>query len=229
MNSRLIVFGCALVVGLGGCVKTRTQLREDAGEGPVQRQTVAQQRAEAASPPAVAKPMPVPARLDEFDDQMRQLNGRVDNAENLANQVAARQQGEKESVTKMAQAIDAKFMAYEEEIKKLEARVAELDGEVSRLKSTPGTAAPVKGRTAYDEGEELFGAKKWKEAIVAYQKYRDANPKGKSYGDATYKIGVCFQELKMKDEAKAFFEEVIAKYPGSKDAKKASLRMKSIK
>ena len=33
----------------------------------------------------------------------------------------------------------------------------------------------------------------------------------------------------MKDEAKAFFDEVITKFPGSKEAKKAAFRVKSLK
>ena len=125
-------------------------------------------------------------------------------------------------------------------MKKLEAEVASLSEEVTHLKTPPPPPIPQpmsatkesassKGRSAFDEGESLLSAKKYKEAIVAFQKYRDGNPKGRSYGDATYKIGVSFQELGLKDEAKTFFEEVTSKFPGSKEAKKAAARMKSLK
>ena len=72
-------------------------------------------------------------------------------------------------------------------------------------------------------------SKKWKDAIVVFSKYRDQFPKGKKYADATYKIGVCFQELGMKEEAKPFLEEVVAKFPGTSEAKKASFRLKAPK
>ena len=36
-------------------------------------------------------------------------------------------------------------------------------------------------------------------------------------------------ESYLKDEAKVFFDEVITKYPGSKEAKKAAFRSKQLK
>ena len=54
------------------------------------------------------------------------------------------------------------------------------------------------------------------------------NPKGKRYADATYKIGMSFQELKLKDDAKAFYQEVIQKFPKSSEAKKAEVRLKKL-
>lgn len=227
-----------LTVLINGCLKTRAELRgENTGEPEMRQQTRVQQQAAAReSRPAPATPA---ARFEEYDEQMRNLNGRVDSIENHLAQLNAAHQGEKNSVTEMAKYSDQKFQAYEEELKKLRAELAALNEEVQRLKVggaiAAANAAPVEktagkaAKTPYDEGEELFNNKKWKEAIVNYQKYRDNYPKGKLYADATYKIGVCFQELKMKDESRAFFEEVIAKFPGSKEAKKAAFRMKSLK
>lgn len=222
-------------VMVSGCVglKTRSELRE--GDSEPQRQTSRQQVKEFKEPKQVA----AVARAEEYDEQMRQLNGRIDAVENHLSQLNAAQAGEKQSVTEMAKYSDQKFQAYEEELRKLDAKVVALTEELERLKSSSAAAATSSGsagdsgsgksKTAYDEAEAQFGAKKWKEAIVNYQKYRDNSPKGKMYADATYKIGVCFQELKMKDEAKAFFDEVVSKFPGSKEAKKAAFRMKSLK
>lgn len=219
-------------VAFVGCVslKTRSELREEGSstETPASR----------PAPKEFKEPKQatVVARAEDFDDQMRQLNGRVDAIENQLNQINAAQAGEKQSVTEMAKYADTKFQAYEEELKKLEATVQSLQQELTAMKAAPQPSASSitaavsgKGKTSYEEGEDLFAAKKWKEAVVSYQKYRDTYPKGKMYADATYKIGVCFQELKMKDEAKAFFDEVMSKFPGSKEAKKASFRMKNLK
>ncbi len=216
-----ILFLATCVVVLNGCVKTRAQLRGDEGGTELQKQTNTQRREEVKASAQKPPPPPPPAsKTDEIFEQLREMNGRIDTLENQMTQVMAAAANEKLSTMKMAEAIDQKFAAYEEEIKKLEAQVLAL---------TSAPAPVAKGRTAYDDGEDAFNAKKWKEAIVNYQKYRDANPKGKMYADATYKIGVCFQELKLKDEARAFFDEVIAKYPGSKEAKKAAFRAKQAK
>lgn len=223
-----------------GCValKTRSEVRGEDAEP--QRQTQRAQREtvkEYKEPKAAA----VTARTEDFDDQMRQLNGRVDSIENQLNQINAANDSEKKAVTEMAKYSDQKFTAYEEELKKMEAKVVALEQELAHVKASKAEPTPTpsagsisgaisgKGKTPYDEGEDLFNAKKWKEAIVNFQKYRDTYPKGKMYADATYKIGVCFQELKMKEEAKAFFDEVTAKFPGSKEAKKAAFRMKTLK
>lgn len=217
---------CTVVMlSLVGCVKTRQQLRAEDGTSDMElrKQTASQQ----APPPYKEKAPPTGYRFEEMDDQIRNLNGRLDTVENRLGQMDAASAGEKQSVTAMATAIDAKFLAYEEEIKKLKAQVQELVD--NQKKPSAAAPAPAKGKSAYDEGEELFNKKQWKEAIVEYQKYRDGNPRGKLYADATYKIGVCFAELRMKDEAKAFFEEVIAKSPNSKEAKKAAFRMKTLK
>jgi len=71
--------------------------------------------------------------------------------------------------------------------------------------------------------------KHWKEAIVAYEKYRSTNPTGKRYAEATYKIGASFHELGMKSEAKAFYAEVVEKFPKGEWAKKSNGRLKALK
>ncbi len=230
---------------LSACLKTRAEL-EDENSGQVQeRQTQTQAREhtrEVRSAPAKEvkeKAPPAAFRFEEYDEQMRSVVGRVDTLENNVSQLNAVKANEQTTAGKDRQANDQKFVAYEEALKKLELQIQSLADEVGRLKAAPtasttGTvekSVPSGGKlkSTYDEGEELFNSKKWKEAIVNFQKYRDSNGKGKNYGDATYKIGICFQELGMKEEAKSFFDEVISKFPKSKEAKKAAFRMKTLK
>ena len=84
-------------------------------------------------------------------------------------------------------------------------------------------------KDTYDIAKEFFEKKDWKQAILNFQKYRDDNPKGVKLADATYKIGVSFQELGMKDEAKTFYDEVQVKYPKSEEARRAKIRLKGLK
>ena len=51
-------------------------------------------------------------------------------------------------------------------------------------------------------------------------------PNGKKYALATLKIGIAFQELGLKEDAKTFFDDVIAKNPNSPLAKQAKERLK---
>ena len=228
--NRYIVALLALTV-MVGCLKTRAELEAEETGKVQQRQTIIQQKS------AAVKPAPhhvggQQSANEEYDEQFRGLSGRVEADENSVAQLKVQKQADREAAAADKKQLDAKLQAYEEALRKLETQLQALSEEVAHLKTPPPepVAAPSKGgKNTYDVGEEHFTAKKWKEAIVSFQKYRDANPRGKQYADATYKIGVCFQEIGMKDEAKSFMEEVTAKFPNSKEAKKAVIRLKSLK
>lgn len=88
---------------------------------------------------------------------------------------------------------------------------------------------PAKKLNSYDAAQELFDNQEWKKAILSFQKYTDESPKGKNVADAKYKIGVCFQELGMKEEAMAFYEEVVANYQATEAGKKSKNRLAKLK
>lgn len=228
---QVLIFTAMLV--LVGCIKTREQLRAEHTDTTLPKQTAQQQVEQARE--VKEKAPPTGYRFEEIDEQLRQLNGRVENLENQIARTGATSTEAQEAELKLKQTQDLKLVAYEEALKKLESDVLTLSKEIEQLKAPPANVAAKKGgasatsRTAYEEGEELFTAKKWREAIVSYQKYRDSNPKGRNYADATYKMGVAFHELGMKDEARVFLEEVKEKFPNSKEAKKALTRMKTLK
>lgn len=227
--SLVILFSISLV----GCLQTRADLRGEA-ERPMQQQTRSQQQQQAQSQASQPPPKVVQAsRFDEYDEQLRGLNGRIDNLENQVAVLNAGAQNDKSQISREKQDITNKFVAYEEALQKLEAQIAALRDEMAKqpvaAATAPVTAGKTGGATLHAEGQALFTGKKWKDAIVAFSKYRDQYPKGKLYGDATYKIGVSFQELGMKEEAKPFLEEVVAKFPGSKEAQKANYRLKTLK
>jgi TolA-binding protein len=232
MTSKLMKI--ALFLCLAGCLKTRAELAEEQSGHAQQVQTIAQQNTNVKESVRERAP-PSAYRFEEYDEQLRQLTGRVDTLENSMQQTA--KQKDLDGAIKDKQAVDQKFVAFEEALNKLQTQLNSLSEELAKLKAPPPEPPPAPtaaastkaGRSTYDQGEELFTSKKWKEAILNYQKYRDAYPKGKMFADASYKIGVCFQELGMKDEARAFLDEVISKFPGSKEAKKASFRLKSLK
>lgn len=223
------------VSGLTGCLKTRAELRGDSPSPDLERQTVAQQQAQAAAPKK-APPVTNASRFEEYDQDMRQLNGRVDEVENMVNQYNAAAEADKAARAQDKQALEQKFALYEDALKKMDQKIQDLIAEVQSLKTAPPAATATTGKGAhastadlFGQGESAFSAKKWKEAIVSYQKFRDKNPKSKKYPEATYKIGVAFQELGMKEEARTFYEDVASKHPHTKEGKKAAFRLKTLK
>ncbi len=122
-----------------------------------------------------------------------------------------------------------------EEFQKLQTQVDELKKQLSDMHESQKRVAQVTApasdnpKTQFQAAESNFEKKAWKEAILDYEKFRKAYPRAKEFPAATYKIGVSFQELGMVDEARAFYEEVIAKFPKGKDAKSAQARLKGLK
>ena len=240
---------------LAGCLTTRADLRADQTAGNVTPRAVAEVP-RAATPAAVAtaaplqvvavdtplapspvKPAPpatVATRFEEYDEQLRLITGRLDVLENNSGVANANQVTDAQAKAAEKLKIDEHFAVFEEALKKLQTELETLAADFEKSKGPPALpvpAAPVaaKGRADFDEGEALFMTKRWKEAVVAYQRYRDANPKGAKYAAATLKIGMAFQELGLKDESRAFYDEVTAKFPRGAEAKKATQRLKSLK
>ncbi|MEO0336696.1 MAG: tetratricopeptide repeat protein [Pseudomonadota bacterium] len=230
MNRSLMTFTIASSsLLLTGCLMTRQQIREGAnsGGGNAKVSQMQVKRAEEV------------ARMDELEENLRLLRGEVEVAQNQLLQINAEKQAAAEAAASGDQPMSSKDVAqklaiFEEALRALETRMNSMSQDIQQLKSRPAAAAattkkPQESLGNYGGAEKAFDRKAWKQAIVGYEKYRELNPKGRRYADATYKIGVCFQELGLKTEAKSFYEEVIAKYPSSNTAKKAKYRLSQVR
>ncbi|MCZ0931899.1 MAG: hypothetical protein OXJ52_01950 [Oligoflexia bacterium] len=60
-----------------------------------------------------------------------------------------------------------------------------------------------------------FEEKSYETAISEFQKYRNENPEGVYYPEATFYIGQAFENLKMPIEAEVFFKEIVQSHPQS--------------
>ncbi|GIL16803.1 MAG: hypothetical protein BroJett040_05540 [Oligoflexia bacterium] len=203
-----------------GCLMTRSDVEEHQQKKVMQDQVVTLQKSTADSQ----------SRFNELNSDLREINGRVEALENriqTSNQDRAKTQ--QLSDQQLAET-NKKVLLLQEEMAKLQTQVEQLGAEIHSLKSDSTTSVKdSSGKSGYEQGEDMFNKKDWKKAIFHYSKFRDKNPKSPKYADATYKIGVSFQELGMKDEAKTFYEEVITKFPQSASAKNAKIRLKKVK
>lgn len=211
---------------LTGCLQTRGQLKESEGKQELQKQVVTLQssRAEFSND------------LEEIKDQIRKLNGKIEVVEGQVFQAQSQWSQSQASKGKDQEDVQLKLKALEQATDAQERMILALTEEVKKLQvhlSTPSSRSSNQGKdndkNEFQLAEDSFAKKDWKAAIVGYQKYRETNPKGKKYGEATYKIGVSFQELGMGEEAKTFFDEVVDKFPKSDNAKKAKFRLQQLK
>jgi TolA-binding protein len=208
---------------LSGCLQTRGQVREAEQKTAMQQQVSTLQKTNAD----------VNNRFAEIDEQMRLQNGRIEVLENKLSTSGQDRDREKKDLTDQNAELTRKVALLQESLINMERQVNQLASEAAssgaRTEKTAGNAPSSSKKTSYEVGEDHFNRKDWKKAILNYEKYRQEHPKGKNFADATYKIGVSFQELKMKDEAKTFYEEVISKFPNTDEARRAKTRIKNAK
>lgn len=218
----IFTFGIAAALTTTGCLETRSTQKEQE-EKQVLRKQVQNLAATTAD---------VNQRFQDVDDELRKVSGRVEAVEAKLGQSQTNAQKSAQTVETRVQENDKvyreEFAKLTSEIERLNAKIEQLE-EASKRQASSGGGSSGGSRSVFEEAESKFSQKNWKEAILDYQNYRNANPKGKQFATATYKIGVSFQEMGMTDEARAFYEEVIAKFPKSKDAKSAQTKLKSLK
>lgn len=110
---------------------------------------------------------------------------------------------------------DTKIFPDEEEEMSLEEKYLQ-DQKNTKEEVTTGNPHP-----SLAEAKNLFKEKSYETAISKFQKYRDDNPKGVDYPEATFYIGQSFKKLKMPIEAEVFFKEIVQSYPNTLWASRA--------
>ncbi|MCB9655081.1 MAG: tetratricopeptide repeat protein [Deltaproteobacteria bacterium] len=91
----------------------------------------------------------------------------------------------------------------------------------SRLKNSLAQAQYLIGESYYAEG-------RYQNAAAEYNTVRKNWSKSSLVPDALYKLGLCFENLKLPADAKLFYRTVTQKYPKSSVAKDAAKRLKQL-
>jgi TolA-binding protein len=220
---KFVIFSLILATLMTGCLKTRNEVRDSEQRNVMQQQVVNLQKTNAD----------VGGRFSDLEEQMRNLNGRLEVVENRTERMSVGTEGIIKNSQQQAQDLNQKLALFQEALAKQERDIQSLSVEIQSLKTQHVSEAPAKAakssKNYLESAEDHFDKKEWKQAILNFQKYRDESPKGAKFAEATYKIGVSFQELGMKEEAKTFFEEVVAKASKSDAARKAKVRLKNLK
>lgn len=208
--NKLILLAAALIA-LPSCLQTRGDIAHT--PNPVQQKAAVES-----------------SKFDEVNKDFRELYGKV---EALEHQVDKYKDAEK------VKSLEAKIAQLENKLHLMETSVTELYGKAKKeamlaemkdkeeqLKKDKEAADAKK--SPLGEANRLYENNKWEDAILSFEEYRKKHPKGKQFAEATFKIGVCFQQLGMKDDAKAFFKEVVDKYPKSAEATQAKTKLKKL-
>ncbi len=218
-----------LMVSVAGCLKTRSELkndesgnmRTDASGTYVAGQMNQQQRAQ------------IDSRFFEIDRDFRELYGKIE----LIEKKLQENQNLPSAVTPTVGSglSDDKLKSLEKRMSTIEEALLSLDKKLSEM-SKGDTGASVKSfdqklkaaKGPYGRGEIFFGAGRFEEAIASFDEYRKKFPRGRSYAQATLKMGICFEKLQMNNDAKAFYKEVIQRYPNTRVSVRAEENLKKL-
>lgn len=78
-------------------------------------------------------------------------------------------------------------------------------------------------------GETYFLEANYQLAATEYNNVRKSYPKSEKIPEALYKMGMCFENLKLPDDAKLFYQTLIKQHPKADATRRAKERLKELK
>jgi tol-pal system protein YbgF len=239
---------------LSGCLKTRSSLKNEAGNPDSGYETkvvdVSASANQQVSEELRGEINRLNARIDDLqkkneslsqdaskrserDSQLREMELKIQELQ--ASQgalIEALQQKEKEREEKRAKE------AKEKEVPKVEPSSAYDTGKAAfkekkydaAIESLSQYLKFPKGKHAEDalflRAESYFAKTQYKKAILDFSNFQEKHPKSKYISKALLKIGMSFDALGMKSDGKAFYQEIVDKHPKSSEAKTAKSKLK---
>ena len=246
--STLVTASLALALFASGCLKSRSQLKQE-GDGP-----------DSGYPTKVTEVTAEDKNqkvVEELRDEINRLNSRIDELHSK-NEELNKDLAKKGERDQQVRDLDTKIQELQASqaamIEAMQKREQERQKEKEVPKSEPADAFET-GRSAfrgkhYDaaiesltqylkypkakhaeealflRGEAFYAKDNYRKAILDYDALRERFPKSKSTPKATLKMALAFDALGMKSDAKAFYQEILDKYPKSAEAKTAKAKLK---
>jgi len=224
MMTKAMILPTVLIISLTGCLQTRQQIsggspmggsRAGAGEAP----SAGTQRQKAQ----------IDSRFFEIDRDFRQLYGKIEAIEGRVEQLGSQDNGSgatSEEAEEKIKALETRVQTLEEAILSLDKR---LSSKNASFKSGARGSIAKNIKSDFQKGEAYLAQKDCVNAIESFDKYRKRYPKGRYYSIATYNMGECFRQLELPKDAKAFYREVLDRYPETKVAKRAESRLSMVR
>jgi TolA-binding protein len=101
--------------------------------------------------------------------------------------------------------------------------------DVLEKKQTHSDSSSIKSPDAlYGLAESYYRKEKFEEAVIEFQRFIDTYPQDIRVPDSYLKQGLSLINIGRKQEARFFLETLVNKFPESKEAKEAKIRLKEI-
>lgn len=243
-----VVFMLSFIIS--GCVTTRSELNDKRGllsSGPTEESeaptssTVKSEDLQPNEPAVVSAPAGSQYRMEELRSEVARLTGKIEELEHEKKSKETETAEEKNKLqAKIAELENALKEKEEQEngpklpVGKTPVQAAKeaylsTEYETAILYLDPFLKNNEKGKEVEEgtfiRGESYFKLKQYKKAIVDYSKFTDHFPKSNFSSKALLKIAESFEALQMKDDAKAFYQDLFDKYPKTVEGKLAKKKL----
>jgi tol-pal system protein YbgF len=175
--------------------------------------------------------------IDEVQEQVRRLNGRIEENERLLKRAVERDLGDQDTMRSSVGTMSERLATLESTVEQQQRYLnlppvqpkpgpgAETPPAVKP--ETPPTAAvepKTKESELYDKSIALYRDGKYEEAIVGFRTFLKTFPKSDRADNANFWIGESYMALKQYEQAILAYQEVIKNYPKGNKVPSALLR-----
>lgn len=222
------------------CLKTRSQLKDDDRSDSIQ----------AGAPTRVDDAKTQQYAMEEIKSELTRITGRLEDMERERKEDEANSQKVgREDLKKLEERVSEFEKAQAQiitELKRLDTGLSQVDqvdlfekgkkqykaGDLQEsLKTLSHYLRAPNGKHADEahflKGEIYYELQDCRKAITEYTPFQEKFKSSKLAPKAIYRIGLCFETLGMKNDAKLFFQELIDHHPKSPEAKSAQKKLSS--
>jgi tol-pal system protein YbgF len=168
--------------------------------------------------------------IDEVQEQVRRLNGRIEENERLLKRAVERDLGTQDSMSERVATLESMVEQHHRylNLPSVQSKPGAGAEPSPAVKPEPTPAAAVEPKTKetelYDKSIALYRDGKYEEAIEGFKSFLATFPKSDRADNAHFWIGECYTALKQYEQAILAYQEVIKKYPKGNKVPSALLR-----
>lgn len=246
---QILFFIPILSIALSACVTTRSELNEKRGlfsgepasEPAAPKGGVKSEDLQDAEPAVVAAPQGSQYGMEELRAEVAKLTGKIEELEHEKKSQESERNEEKAKLQAKIDELEKQLKEKEESENgpKLPAGKTPVQAAKDAFQSgnyelaiqflDPFLKNNEKGKEVEEgtfiRGESYFKMKQYKKAIVDYSKFTETFPKSNFSSKALLKIAESFEALEMKEDAKAFYQDLFDKYPKTVEGKLAKKKL----
>lgn len=175
----------------------------------------------------ISKEESIESRVQNIESEILDLKKGLDELKEKTSELSSGIEIEKDLSDKRKEEYKKYFDLYKEELERLESLVLKAQGQIENLKNRKTSRS--QRSLGFSQAQKDFNSGNYARSAQGYKSYLDKNPRGKYVTFSHYRIGICFEKLGQKKEARYFYKKTVKRNPHSKWGKLAKKRLKTLK